>query len=171
MMASKTFKRGGAPKTLGHQAGKITRPIFGARGLSDGAIVNDWANIVGELLARHSAPQRVVCRQGRKDGGVLHLRIDSGGLAMEIQHLTPVLIERINGYFGFRAIDALKIIQGPLPERPDDSDAPAYGLNEDENRRLMDDLQGVDDPELQDALAALGRAVRGRDGDPDGKKD
>jgi len=165
MMASKNIKRGGAPKTLGRQAGKITRPIFGARGLADGAIVNDWANIVGEILARHSAPERVVCRQGRKDGGVLHLRIDNGGLAMEIQHLAPVLIERINGYFGFRAVDALKITQGPLPGRPDDLRPPARRLNEDENRRLLDDLQCVDDPELRDALAALGRAVRGRDGE------
>lgn len=162
-MARRNFKRGGAPKTLGHQAGKITRPMFGERGLADGAIVNDWANIVGELLARHSAPERIIYRQGRKDSGILHLRIDNGGLAMEIQHLTPLLIERINGHFGFRAVDSVKITQGPLPDRPDSSIPPEHKLNDDQNRRLMDDLQCVDDPELQDALASLGRAVRGRD--------
>ena len=162
MPAPRNIKRGGAPKTLGHQAGKITKPIFGGRGLADGSIVSHWGEIVGGLLARHSTPERIIFRTGRKDAGVLHLRIDSGGLAMEIQHMSPVLIERINSYFGFRAVADLKITQGPLPDQPEQPSDAVRPLSEDENLILQNDLQDIDDPEIQDALAALGRAVRGR---------
>ena len=45
----------------------------------------------------------------------MHLRVASGGLAMELQHFEPVLVERINAYFGYPAVARVKLIQGPLP--------------------------------------------------------
>ncbi len=155
-------KRGGAPKTLAQHMGKITKPIFGGRGFADAAIINDWPLIAGERLAEHCMPERISYSQGRKDKGTLHLRVDNGGLAAELQHLEPVFIEKINAYFGFAAVGRMHITQGPLPESPKDSQVPVRSLSEIEEKGLLNDLKDVDDDELHQALERLGRAVLGK---------
>ncbi len=162
MTGYRNRKRGGAPKTLAQQVGKITKPIFGGRGFADATIVNDWPVIAGEHLAGHSLPERIVYSQERKDKGTLHLRIDNGGLAMELQHLAPVLIEKINAYFGFGAVERLHITQGPLPERPKDARPPVRPLSEIEERGLLSCLSDVEDEDMQRALEGLGRAILGK---------
>ena len=155
-------KRGGAAKTLAQHAGKITKPIFGGRGFADAAIVKDWPTLAGEHLASHSAPEKITYPQGRKNKGTLHLRVDNGGLAMEVQHLQGVLIERINAYFGFGAVESIRITQGPLPERPTTSLPPLKSLSELEERGLLNCLSDVDDPQLHQVLERLGRGVLGK---------
>jgi len=154
--------RGRGPRALAATVATITRPLFSRRGFADGAIVNEWPAIVGAHFAAHSAPEKIVAASGRGAEGTLHVRIDSGSLAIELQHLEPLLIERINGYFGYRAIARLKLLQGPLPKRRKASPPAARALKPDEEEELVRHLCTVDDPELRHALEALGRAVIGR---------
>jgi len=152
-------KRGGKPKALAEAAGKVTKSVFGRRGLADGAVINDWPTIAGAHLARHSAPERIVFRTGERREGDLHLRVDNGGLAMELQHLEPVLLERINGYFGYFAVAHIKITQGPLPERKESIQPVEASLSPSEEETLLKTLAKIDDPELKAALEKLGRGV------------
>lgn len=163
MSAKADRRRRGGPRALAATLPAITRPLFGKRGFANGAILTDWPSIAGELLARHSLPERITYPAGARSGGTLHLRIDSGGMATELQHLEPVLIERINGFFGFKAIGRLKIIQGPLPA-PADKPASGAGrpLDEAEEKDLAHSLADVEDEDLHRALSALGRAMAGR---------
>lgn len=161
----KRRKHGGGPRALAASLASTTKTIFGKRGFADGAILRDWATIAGEHLARHSQPEQIAYPKGGGDGGALHLRIDSGAMATELQHLQPLLIERINGYFGFKAVDRVKITQGPLPDR---DDKPAWSprtLEAGEVSGLAESLMDVDDEDLRNALQTLGRAVIGRSGD------
>ncbi|HEX9702323.1 MAG TPA: DciA family protein [Rhodospirillales bacterium] len=160
--AGKVRPRGGGPRALAQSLGAVTRQVFGRRGLADGAILNDWHLIAGEHLARHSLPEKVTFPQGTRVGGRLQLRIDNGSMAMELMHLEPLLIERINGYFGFKAVAGLKIIQGPLPRSEARRRAGGRALKPAEERDLAESLMDVGDPELKQSLAALGRAVIGR---------
>ncbi len=158
---TKRRRRGGGPRALASSLAATTKSIFGKRGFADGAILRDWAMIAGEHLAAHSQPEQITYSKG-VDSGALHLRIDSGAMATEMQHLQPLLIERINGYFGFKAVDRVKIIQGPLPER---DDKPAWSprtLETGEESGLAESLIDVDDDDLRKALQTLGRAVIGR---------
>ena len=155
-------KRGGGPRALASSLSAVTKAIFGKRGFADGAIVKDWATIAGEHLARHSMPEKISTPRDKAAGGVLYLTIDSGGMATELQHLEPLLIERINGYFGFKAVDRLKITQGPLPKEGKKPAPRVRPLQEAEESELAESLMEVDDPELKQALSALGRAVIGR---------
>ena len=138
------------------------RPAFGKRGLSSAAIVNQWPEIIGPELAAHSAPERIVYPKGERTGGTLFLRIDSGSFAVELQHLQPLLMERINGYIGYRAIAELKMIQGPLPPRTASPPARVRPLNASQEKALEKCLMSVDDPGLRASLEALGRSVMGR---------
>ncbi len=158
----KNSKRGRGVRTLAAEAAKITKPIFGSHGFADGAVVKDWPTIVGAHLGAHSAPEQITYPQGRKNAGTLHLKIDNGALAIELQHLEPVLVERINGYFGFRAVDKLKITQGPVPERAEAPPLPPPISKESESA-LLSSLTDVEDSDLKRALENLGRAVYGRE--------
>ena len=160
--AIKRKRRGGGPRALAGSLAAVTKTVFARRGFADGAILKDWALIAGEPVAAHSQPEKIAYAKGAGDGGTLHLRIENGSIATELQHLEPLLIERVNGYFGFKAVDRLRITQGPLPEsaaRPNWTPRP---LEAAEEAGLAENLMDVEDEDLRRALKALGRAVIGR---------
>lgn len=152
------------PRALGEAIAALTRPIVGKRGFVRGGLIAEWVTIVGERLAASSLPERVSYPPKQSRGGTLHLRVGSGSLAMELQHLEPELIQRINGYFGYDAIARVRLIQGPLPEpdRGPPRPRPPRPLTDAEEGVLAERLHGIGDAELRSALAALGRAVLAR---------
>jgi hypothetical protein len=158
---SKLRKRGGGPRPLAYSIKSNTKAIFGKRGLADGAILTDWKIIAGEYLAAHSQPEQIAYSKGN-DSGSLHLRIDSGSMATEMQHLQPLLIERINSYFGFKAIDRIKVTQGPLPTKKNKQQWSPRNLDFEEESKLAQSLMDVQDDDLREVLKVLGRAVIGR---------
>ncbi|HEC90936.1 MAG TPA: DUF721 domain-containing protein [Alphaproteobacteria bacterium] len=155
------------PKAIGETVSRLTRRMFARRGLADGTIVRDWRLIAGDALAERSAPQRIVYPINAKGGGTLHLRVADGAMATEIQHLEPILLERINTYFGFSAIVKLKIIQAPLIEPPAAGKPVLRPLKAAEELALHRRLADVDDQQLHDALGGLGRALISRFDDKD----
>ena len=151
------------PKSVAGLVGKITKPAFARRGFGEGALLTEWDNIVGSHLANHTCPERVVRdRSPEASGGVLHLRVDSGALAMEIQHLETQIIERINAYYGYKAIDRLRMTQGPLPKRAEKQETPLPALDTQEEKDLENRLSSVGDDDLKEALDRLGHAVKRR---------
>ena len=154
--------RGRGPRALAGVLRKVTRPIFGKRGFAGGAVVTEWPTIVGRHLAAHTVPERIAYQGGGRDSGVLHLRVDSGSLATELQHLEPQLLERINGYFGYRSVDRLRIVHGPLPPAEAPPRPAQRALDRTEEKDLADRLAGIKDDDLRTALEALGRVVVAR---------
>ncbi len=155
------------PKAIGETVSRLTRRMFARRGLADGTIVRDWLLIAGKALADRSAPQRIVYPINARGGGTLHLRVADGAMATEIQHLEPVLLERINTYFGFSAVAKLKIIQAPLMRPQATRKAGLRPLKATEELALHRRLADVDDRQLHDALGGLGRALIARLDDKD----
>jgi len=153
--------RTGAPQALPALVRRLTKPLFGKRGMADGRIVGEWAEIVGPLLAKSSLPQRIVHPRGERIGGTLHLKVAPGGLATELQHLEPLLIERINGHFGYRAVARLALVQAPLPP-PAPPPAPRPQPDAQAEDHLRKILKEIGDPLLRGRLEALGRAILAR---------
>ncbi len=158
--------RGCGPRSIAASAAEVTKPFFARRGFADGAIVSNWAAIIGPGLAAHSIPEKIVFAPSSRDNGTLHLRVDSGSFAIELQHLEPVLIEKINTYFGYRAVSRVRISQGPTRlarKKADDSlcDETRYRrkLDANEEKKLETQLAGIDDPELYKTLERLGRSL------------
>ncbi len=155
-------RRGGGPRALAAAITRLTAPAFGRRGFAAGAVVNQWPAIVGAHLAAHTAPEKIVHAEGGREEGTLHLRVDSGALAIELQHLEPQLIERVNGYFGYRAVARVKLAQGPLPRRREPPATAPRDLDGAEEKELAGRLDAIGDADLRAALDSLGRAVMGR---------
>ncbi|CAA7618497.1 conserved hypothetical protein [Candidatus Terasakiella magnetica] len=136
---------------------RVTRPVFGKKGFAGGALVVDWPVIVGSLVASHTLPVRIRFRPNERTDGTLVVKVDSGSYALEVQHLEPLILEKINGYFGWKAVARLKLMQGPLPEAPRKkavSAAPALTTP----ARLAR-LDQVDDPDLRAVLERLSRYI------------
>tara|TARA_B100000902_G_C27163084_1_gene839794 strand:- start:482 stop:988 length:507 start_codon:yes stop_codon:yes gene_type:complete len=159
MVLNGNKKRGSAPKPLASHVVKLTKPIFGERGFADASIISDWPEIAGEYLANHCVPEKINYPTSHKKRGTLHLRIDNGGLAIQLQHLEALVIERINAYFGFGAVESIRITQGPLPKIPKNTFFPPRPLSEKEEQNLLDCLSDVADDDLHKALERLGRAI------------
>lgn len=145
-------------ETLGSSVSRLTKPIFGRRGLADGAIARQWTSIVGPMIAKHSQPDRITYPNRERNNGILHLRVDHSAMATELQHLEPQLMERINGYFGFKAVGRMRFIHGPLA-RPAEEPARQASPDPAQNALVAREVSVVDDPELREALNRLGNAV------------
>ena len=146
-------------RTIGASVAKLTKPIFGKRGFGQGSIVTEWPNIAGKALAIHTAPDKISYRPNERSEGVLHLRIDSSALALELQHLEPQLIERINTHFGYRAVASIRIIQGPIKREIKPEKKPRNELSRFDKDKLDKRLEIVSDPEVKAALLALGSEI------------
>lgn len=156
----KPWKRGGkGPKALAGTIDWLTKPLIRKRGFADGTIINSWPQIVGPMLAKFTLPEKIQFPMRERSGGTLHLRVENGAIAMEIQHLEPVIIEKINTHFGFSAIKDIRILQAPLPEKHYQENREYPALKPEEADQLQDSLKNLTDPELKKALEGLGQSV------------
>ena len=101
---------------VGLPTSKITRPLFGRRGFVHGALITDWPAIVGSAMSLHTMPLGIKFPKGERVGGVLEIKVAASAFSTQLQHLAPLVVERVNGYFGWRAVERLKLRHGPLPK-------------------------------------------------------
>ncbi len=114
-----------AAKAVGSFVPRLTRKAFEKYGFSAAALLTDWADIVGPRMAAFTMPERLkwprsvdayggveAGGEGRP-GATLMLKVD-GGRALDIEYGKRELIERINRYFGYRAVAELRILQAPV---------------------------------------------------------
>ncbi len=158
---------------------EMTRAIAGGafrrQGFAQIEIITRWSTIVGNVLADHCLPEQLKFPQGQRVGGTLYIRAD-GAFALELQHLEPQVVERINSYCGFTAVARLAIRQAPLPQKQPSRRFKARQLTPAELGELETSLAKTTGPELRKALESLGKAVVGtpehqpRHSPPHGKK-
>lgn len=149
---------------------QLTKAVFSRYGFAYGEVLSRWSAIVGEELGAMSAPERIrwprasgAGAEGRKTGGTMVLRV-AEGRGLEFQHLAPRIIERINGFYGYEAVTAVKVLQGGLasPSAParrfaDKAASPSRG---------SPSLEAIEDEALRAALLRLGTALSPRDAEP-----
>ena len=146
-------------ETLGMTVSRLTKPIFGNRGLADGTVAKEWCQIVGPMIAKHSRPDRITFANRERHSGLLHLRVDHSAMATELQHLEPQLLERINGYFGFKVVAKMRFIHGPLADTPVGHTSAAPLSEPPQNPKVAEEVTTIEDPDLREALNRLGNAV------------
>jgi hypothetical protein len=128
-------------------------------------LVNGWDEIVGEKLAGSTRPEKInwPARGANPDDfrpGTLVLACDQSA-ALHIQHSTAGIVSRVNAFFGYAAIDRVKIIQKPvrLLERP--KMKKRVILSESDRRRIASVTSSIEDEGLRKALERLGESIVG----------
>ncbi len=155
----KTTRRWGKTRGLGAIMPSVTKDALARRGFVQGEIIARWREIVGPRLADHTAPEKLAFPRGERMSATLLVRV-SPGLAPELQHDSPRVIERMNTYFGYRAVAALKLIQAPLQQRPVIARRTRRKLTEAEVSDIKSEVASTRDPELREALERFGRSLR-----------
>lgn len=107
----KSAGRSGYSRSVAELVPEIGRKAFRRFGFVESAIVARWAEIVGPAYARHSAPDSLKFPQGKRSGGTLRLSV-SGSHALLLQHVEPQIIERVNRFFGYDAVNRITLQQG-----------------------------------------------------------
>src|SRR5690348_14836242 len=76
---------------------------FGKQGFASSELVTRWAEIVGADVAAHAEPLKIQWRRTAPDEppepATLVLRVE-GPIALEIQHQSSVILERVNRFLG-----------------------------------------------------------------------
>lgn len=167
-------------KPIARYVPDLTQKVFQKHGFSSVALIAEWSDIVGPTLAQRCLPERLkwprannptaaqdhdgdAPKQTRAPGATLILRTDAA-YALEIEYESGQIIERINAYFGYRAITALKIVQGPLAH----ADEAAAPVTPRRRMRPADPaivqsvdraISGIEDAGLKAALSAMRQSV------------
>lgn len=158
-MAEILERRRGGLRAIGAEIPRVAGLALGKRGFGEAQLVTQWEAVIGPELAQKLTPERLSFARGERRNGTLRLRVASA-FATEAQHLEPVLIERINAFFGYGAVARLTFIQGPSLAAPPAA-PPLRPLTPAEQQALEARVAGIADPGLRDALARLGSAVTG----------
>ncbi|MBV8335610.1 MAG: DUF721 domain-containing protein [Alphaproteobacteria bacterium] len=140
-------------RAVGVAVSTLAMPIISKRG--GGVLVRlkaHWATIIGDEFASTSWPSAL----GRD--GALKLRT-APAAALELQHRAPLLIDRINLFFGRTVVNRLVLVQGPLPTDSPPTRPGLRSLAANEVAELDLKLAEIADPELRAALARLGKAM------------
>ena len=154
--------RQGRPRAAGELALDIGGMAFKRFGFVQGAVVARWTEIVGERYAKVSTPESIRFPAGKKSGGTLTLCVE-GAHAPLIQHLAPMIMERVNRFFGYEAVAKIVFRQGAVgrakaqPQRPRPVPVP---------RELGDGLREIADPELRTMLESLAGKIAAVEGPP-----
>lgn len=152
-----TYKRRrSGPLPLASLLPTLTRKALGKFGFSYIGLITDWATIVGPDIAQMSAPEKLTFPRNKRDSGVLSLKAE-GGAALEIQHLEPQILDRINTYFGYRAVMRLNIINGPVNKPKNE----AVTSTEFIYKKSLN--QKTSAPKLMHLLERFGRSVKIRE--------
>lgn len=160
-MASSPPRRSRA-RPLAELVGRTLTGAFQKQGFAAVDIVTHWEDIVGPELAGRTEPQKLVWarREDPDSVGILYIRVE-GAYAIELQHLAPVVIERVNRYFGWRCVGRIKLAQGPVTARR--KPKPAVAEPAPEAVAAVESAIGpFEDRGLARSLARLGAFVKGR---------
>ncbi|HYM03249.1 MAG TPA: DciA family protein [Stellaceae bacterium] len=152
-------ERRGTMRAIATEIPRIAGPVLGKRGFAEAQLIAQWPAIIGEAIGALVSPEKLSFSRGERRDGTLHVRV-APAVATEIQHREPVLIERINAFFGYRAVARLALKQGPAL-RPDPPPPRPRALHGNERQQLDRRLADIEDPELRAALQRLGEAVLG----------
>ena len=161
-------------KAVGSFVPSLTRKAFEKFGFSTATLITDWARIAGAELAQYTMPDRLKWPRGAQGDGIyedegarrgatLILRVDPAR-ALDVEYRARQILDRINTYFGYRAVEAVRLVQAPLESRSRPLSPHREGANPDGRRGSASapPLAAPDETEGEDRLAAaLARLEQG----------
>lgn len=146
--------------------GNIFIPIMGstltAEDFVEADIMLHWLDIVGEEMASFCNPLKARFNPN-ENTRTLYMEVPAGGFALEVRHKEDYILEKINAYFGYKAIHKLNISQNMNMTvrciNIKKEAKPQRALNESERKYLLEVTEGINDEKLREILTKLGKSV------------
>ena len=149
--------RGGPAKSIADLMPQIGRAAFRRFGFVQSSVVTRWPEIVGERHAQVCMPEAIRFPPGEKSDGILQLVVRPAHAPL-IQHVIPEIVERVNRFFGYKAVAKVKMRQGAV--KPQTAERPkAPPSLKPIPMELGESLRDIGDPELRTVLESLARSL------------
>ncbi len=138
--------------------GKSARAALVRRGFAQADILSNWLSIVGPNLADNSSPEKLSYSNKSNNDATLRVRV-APGWAPEFQHFEPLIIDRINSFFGYRAVAKLQLIQAPVSRpKPKKIKDPAP-LTKEQGHWIEEVTESITDEPLKKRLTAIAESL------------
>lgn len=161
--ASKPHRRGGEARAIADLIPAIGDTAFRKFGFVHSAIITRWSEIVGERLARMTAPDSLRFPHGKKSGGTLHISV-VGAHAAVVSHILPDIITRTNRFFGYAAVAHVRLKSGRVAPSTPAARAPAQRAAPGAAAAPPNaSIRAIADPELRAVLEGLAQSLATRD--------
>jgi hypothetical protein len=162
----KTPRKPRPARPVSEFVGKIIEPVLSRRSGMTIDLLAAWPELVGEDYCDFTRPERIKWpnRANEDDPfkpGILIVACD-GARALYFQHDLSRICERVNVFFGFAAIEKIRIVQKPVLVPRSRTRRPEPKLDDEKIDRLNSILERIEDPQLRARLEKLGRGVMGR---------
>lgn len=152
-------------RQISEVANRLIDPVLAKRAGISTLLLGSWDEIAGEDFADCTRPEKIAWPRRASeivDGsghqpGTLVVACE-GARALFLTHAQGELIQRINGFFGFPAVNQLRIVQKPVSVAPKHRGKPRP-LTGEKARQLETMVEGIEDDALKQALTRLGTAV------------
>ena len=158
--AAKPYERprGGPARAVADLVPQIGRTAFRRFGFVQSSVVTRWPEIVGDRHARVCSPESIRFPPGEKTDGILQLVVLPAHAPL-IQHVIPEIMDRVNRFFGYKAVVRVKLRQGAVQPPKDTSPRTAPPSLKPIPMELGDSLRDIGDPELRAVLESLARSL------------
>jgi hypothetical protein len=148
-------------KPLSVLLGDVFSDAYAKQGFAARELVTRWAEIAGREIAAHSEPLKMQWPrpvEGQpQEPATLVLRVE-GPMALEIQHASDAILQRVNRFLGWSAVGKLALRQAPLSRRH--RPAAPRAPDPKEVAKVAESLSAVEDEALRAALARLGASIK-----------
>ena len=137
-------------------------PICRKRGFVSADIFINWSSIVGQRYAETVQPEKMVWprknNSNSKEPATLVVRTDSA-TSMFLEYEKTQFVERINSFFGWRAINQIRIVNHPVRQKQPPTHVKRPELSQAEKQKLVLKIGGISNSRLKNALLRLGEDV------------
>ncbi|MGJ0507926.1 MAG: DUF721 domain-containing protein [Methylocystis sp.] len=144
-------------------------PLVARQGFGEASLLLRWPEIVGARVAGVCAPERLqwpararnAPPDRAREPATLILRVEPG-FGLEVQHMAPAILERVNAHLGWRCVARLTLRQQALAAAPGPSPPRRAPTDPAARARAQSATDGVEDAALRAALIRLGERALAR---------
>ena len=160
-------KRTFTPVSISDSLRNVNKKFLYKFGKLDYTIHTKWSEIVGSFFVHHSEPQKIssIAKSTNAEGETLYDRFlhvnVSPAAAVEFQHFQDKIIEKINSYFGYKAIKGIKIHQ--LLVKTDQYDLKQRNVNlidaKEKKIAIKRSAPALSNKQLEESIVNLGLSI------------
>jgi hypothetical protein len=143
-------------KQIGDTLPKILKTKLKKANFVDISVIKNWKEIVGDDIAKNCWPIKIFFSDGNNSNGKIAIKVKRGW-SLEIEYKNQEIIEKLNQYFGYKAISKINIIQN----------FEEYAVESKKNKiekkitkkKFFKEITNIKQPKLQKALLKLDKTL------------
>ncbi len=160
-------KRTFIPQPIGNTIKKVNRNFTSKFGKIEFIIQSKWSDIAGKYFAEYSEPKNITRLLDSENEigeqiykNYLNVSV-APAAALEFQHFRDTILEKINSYFGYKAVLDLRIQQNYIPRRKSKqlSDMNNTRLTNNEQNEIAVEVENLNSKDLKKSLIDLGKNI------------